>query len=415
MIWQNIKNALISIKSAKLRSFLTMLGVIIGVFAVIVMVAIGDGVKAQVGGQISSLGANTLTVTSGQIGQNSSTARNGQQQRGGGAVNFGSGFGASTLTEKDVETIKNTPNVVEVATFGILSAAVSRGPLSSNTAFVVSTDPNYFSIRDIQLESGRLLTEEDNTNKAYVAVIGADTKQNIFGDEDAIGKTIVMRGKEFTVVGVTKKVDSGLSFGASSDDIVYIPTDTATEITGKQEIFRILVEVNDSANIESVQRSLQESIKQNHAGIEDFSVLTQEDLLSTFNSILDILTTFVVAIAAISLIVGGIGIMNIMLVTVTERTREIGIRKAMGATFGNIMGQFMTEAIIISLMGGLLGLALSYLAGFAVQKLAGITPVFSVKALVAALGISLFIGIVFGTAPAIKAARKRPIQALKSL
>lgn len=415
MIWQNIKNALISIKSAKLRSFLTMLGVIIGVFAVIVMVAIGDGVKAQVGGQISSLGANTLTVTSGQIGQNSSTARNGQQQRGGGATSLTGGFGASTLTEKDVETIKNTPNVVKVATFGILSAAVSRGPLSSNTAFVVSTDPNYFSIRDIQLESGRLLTEEDNANKAYVAVIGADTKQNIFGDEDAIGKTIVMRGKEFTVVGVTKKVDSGLSFGASSDDIVYIPTDTATEITGKQDIFRILVEVNESSNIESVQKDLQESIKQNHSGTEDFSVLTQEDLLSTFNSILDILTTFVVAIAAISLIVGGIGIMNIMLVTVTERTREIGIRKAMGATFGNIMGQFMTEAIIISLMGGLLGLALSYLAGFAVQKLAGITPVFSVKALVAALGISLFIGIVFGTAPAIKAARKRPIQALKSL
>ncbi len=415
MIWQNIKNALISIKSAKLRSFLTMLGVIIGVFAVIVMVAIGDGVKAQVGGQISSLGANTLTVTSGQLGSNGSTAKNGQQQRGGSGVNLGSGFGSSTLTEKDVETIKNTSNVVEVATFGILSAAVSRGALTSNTAFVVSTDPNYFSIRDIQLESGRLLTEEDNNNKAYVAVIGADTKQNVFGDEDAIGETIVLRGKEFTVIGVTKKVDAGLSFGASSDDIVYIPTNTATAITGKQEIFRILVEVNESSNIESVQKDLQESIKQNHAGTEDFSVLTQEDLLSTFNSILDILTTFVVAIAAISLLVGGIGIMNIMLVTVTERTREIGIRKAMGATFGNIMGQFMTEAIIISLMGGLLGLGLSYLAGFAVEKLAGITPVFSVKALVAALGISLFIGIVFGTAPAIKAARKRPIQALKAL
>lgn len=173
--------------------------------------------------------------------------------------------------------------------------------------------------------------------------------------------------------------------------------------------------MDNSANTASVQSNIQEKVKQNHAGTEDFSVLTQEDLLSTFNSILDILTTFVVAIAAISLIVGGIGIMNIMLVTVTERTREIGIRKAMGATFGNIMGQFMTEAIIISLMGGLLGLALSYVAGFVVQKLAGITPVFSFKALIAALGISLFIGIVFGTAPAIKAARKRPIQALKAL
>jgi putative ABC transport system permease protein len=415
VIWQNIKNALISIKSAKLRSFLTMLGVIIGVFAVIVMVAIGDGVKAQVGGQISSLGANTLTVTSGKIGNNSSTARNGQQQRSGSVVNFGSSFGASTLTEKDVETIKNTPNVVKVATFSIISAAISRGSLSSNTAFVVSTDPNYFSIRDVKLQSGRLLSKEDSTNKAYVAVIGADTKQNIFGDEEAIGKTITMRGKEFVVIGVTKSVDSGISFGVSSDDIVYIPKSTGAELIGKNEIFRILVQVNDSSNIESVKKFLQESIKQNHSDTEDFSVLTQEDLLSAFNSILDILTTFVVAIAAISLIVGGIGIMNIMLVTVTERTREIGIRKAIGATFGNIMWQFITEAIIISLIGGLLGLALSYLAGFVVQKLAGITPVFSVKTLVAALGISLFIGIVFGTAPAIKAARKHPIQALKSL
>lgn len=415
MIWQNIKNALISIKSAKLRSFLTMLGVIIGVFAVIVMVAIGDGVKAQVGGQISSLGANTLTVTSGQIGSNGTTAKNGQQQKSSGPGGLTGGFGASTLTEKDVETIENTPNVVKVATFGIISAAVSKGPLTSNTAFVVSTDPNYFSIRDIQLESGRLLTDEDNDNKAYVTVIGADTKQNLFGDEDAVGKKVIMRGKEFEVVGVTKKVDAGISLGASSDDIVYIPTNTATVLVGKNEIFRILVEVNESGNIESVQKDLQESIKKNHSGAEDFSVLTQEDLLSTFNSILDILTTFVVAIAAISLLVGGIGIMNIMLVTVTERTREIGIRKAMGATFGNIMGQFMTEAIIISVMGGLLGLGLSYVAGFAVQKFAGITPVFSGKALIAALGISLFIGIVFGTAPAIKAARKRPIQALKAL
>lgn len=415
MIWQNIKNALISIKSAKLRSFLTMLGVIIGVFAVIVMVGIGDGVKAEVGGQISSLGANTLTVTSGQIGSNGSTARNGQQQRSSGATSFTGGFGASTLTEEDVKTIENTANVVKVATFGIISAAVSRGPLTSNTAFVVSTDPNYFSIRDIKLDAGRLLTEEDNSNKSYVAVIGADTKQNLFGDEEAIGKKITMRGKEYEVVGVTKKVDTGISFGASSDDIVYIPTETGTVLVGKNEIFRILVQVNESSNISSVQKELQESIKKNHDGAEDFSVLTQEDLLSTFNSILDILTTFVVAIAAISLIVGGIGIMNIMLVTVTERTREIGIRKAMGATFGNIMGQFMTEAIIISLMGGLLGLGFSYIAGFAIQKFAGITPVFSVKALVAALGISLFIGIVFGTAPAIKAARKRPIQALKAL
>lgn len=204
MIWQNIKNALISIKSAKLRSFLTMLGVIIGVFAVIVMVAIGDGVKADIGGQISSLGANTLTITSGQVGSGGSTARNGQQQQGGG-VSLGSSFGASTLTRQDVESIKSVSNVVNIATFGILSAAISKGELTSNTAFVVSTEPSYFSIRNVELQSGRLLIDEDIKNKTNVAVIGADTKQNLFAEEDAIGKTIIMRGKEFVVVGVTKK------------------------------------------------------------------------------------------------------------------------------------------------------------------------------------------------------------------
>lgn len=414
MIWQNIKNAIISIRSAKLRSVLTMMGVVIGVFAVLVMIAVGDGVKAQVGGQISSLGTNVLTITSGQIGQSSTTARNGQQQKGGG-LNIGSGIGTSTLTEKDAETTKNTTNVVNSATFGVLSSAVSHGALSSNTAFVVSTDPNYFIIRSVKLAEGQFFTEKDNNNLADVAIIGADTKQNLFGSNPALGQEITLRGKQFKIIGIMQKSDTGGGFGGSSDDIVFIPTKPAAQITGKTDIYRILAQINTAGNIDSAKQSLTQTIKRDHGGAEDFSVLTQTELLGTFNSILDILTTFVVAIAAISLLVGGIGIMNIMLVTVTERTREIGIRKAMGATFGNIMGQFLTEAVIISLLGGLLGLAFSYLAGLVVKRYAGITPVFSLKALVLAVGVSLFIGIVFGTAPAIKAARKRPIQALKAL
>lgn len=414
MFWQNIKNAFISIRSAKLRAFLTMLGVVIGVFAVMVMVGVGDGVKQQVGGQISSLGTNVLTITSGQIGQSSTTAKNGQQQRGGG-MSFGSSFGSSTLNQKDADVAKTVPNVANLATFTLISGNVTQGELISNTAYVIGTQSSYFSIRNINIDNGRAFTEADNDSKKQVAVIGADTKQNLFGEADAIGKTIGIRGKQFTVVGVQKKSDTGGGFGASSDDVVYIPYKTASELTGTNEIFRILVQVNDAKNIDTVKNTLQTDIKANHGGSDDFSVLTQDELLGTFNSILDILTTFVIAIASISLIVGGIGIMNIMLVTVSERTREIGIRKAMGATFGNIMGQFLVEAIIISLLGGLFGLGFSYLAGLVIRRLAGITPVYSVKALMLAVGVSLAVGVIFGTAPAIKAARKRPIQALKAL
>lgn len=413
MIWQNIKNAVISIGSAKLRSFLTVLGIVIGVFAVILMIAIGDGVKASVSGQITSLGSNVLTVTSGRIGQ-SSTARQGQQQSGS-SFNFGSAAGSSTITANDIKTIKNTNNVDKIATFSIISSVIAYNNLTSNTAFIVATEPTYFGIRNLKLSTGQFFTDGDESNAAYVAVIGSTTKNNLFGNDDAIGKNIVIRGKEFKVVGVTEQSDTGLSFGGGSDDIVYIPATTAENLVGKTDVSRVVVQVNDQKNVDSVKSALEKDIKSNHAGTEDFSVLTQKELLSTFDSILSLLTTFVVAIAAISLLVGGIGIMNIMLVTVTERTREIGIRKALGATFGNILGQFLTEAIIISILGGLLGLVLAYLGGILVKRLADITPVYSLKALMVALGVSLFVGIVFGTAPAIKAARKRPIQALKAL
>jgi putative ABC transport system permease protein len=413
MIWQNIKNALISIASAKLRSVLTVLGIVIGVFAVIVMIGIGDGVKDQVAGQITSLGSNTLTITSGNIKQ-TTTAKDGKQQSSS-SVNFGSAAGSSTLTNADANSVKSIANVQDVATFGIISSVVGYDKLTSNTAFIVATQPQYFSIRNLKLSSGKFYNNEDEKSASLVAVIGDTTKTNLFGQSDPIGKLVTIRGKEFKVIGVVSPTESGLSFAGSTDDIIYIPVSAADTLAGKADINRILVSVDKSENVESVRQAIEDKLKANHAGTEDFSVLTQKELLSTFDSILNILTTFVVAIAAISLLVGGIGIMNIMLVTVTERTREIGIRKALGATFGNIMGQFLTESVIISVLGGLIGLGLAYLAGFVTQRLAGITPIYSLKTLMVALGVSLFIGVVFGTAPAIKAARKRPIAALKSL
>ena len=415
MIFQNIKMALISIKSAKMRSFLTMLGIIIGVFAVLLMIGIGDGVKSQVSGQVSSLGANLLVVYSGKIGSDS-TAKNGQQQKSsGGGFNIASTIGSSTLTQNDVTSIEATPHIINTAPYNIISSVVTYGQLSTSSPFILGTTSNYDDITQIKYSAGGFFTPQDNDARNNVVVLGEDTKHNLFGETDAIGKQITIRGQKFSVLGVTKKSDGGTSFGASADDMIYMPINTANKITGLNQVFRIITQVDSPENISNAQEAINKTLKSNHGGQEDFSVLTQEDLLSTFNTILDLLTTFIVAIASISLLVGGIGIMNIMLVTVSERTREIGIRKAIGATSSNILGQFLIEAMILSIMGGLCGLALSYLAGLLVSKFAGITPVFSLKALVLAVGVSLFVGVIFGVAPAIKAARKHPIQALKAL
>lgn len=246
MIFQNIKMALISIRSAKMRSFLTMLGIIIGVFAVLVMIGIGDGVKSQVSSQVSSLGSNLLTVTSGQIGgSGGTTAKNGQQQKGGGGFNFASSVGTSTLTNQDVTTIEQTKNVVSTAPFNIVSSNVVYQDLSTSSPFITGTTANFSDVRQLKFESGEFFTTKDNDNSTKVAVLGADTKQNLFGDVDAIGKEIGIRGQKFVVVGVTKKSDTGSGFGASSDDIVYIPINTANQVTNSNQIFRILVQVND--------------------------------------------------------------------------------------------------------------------------------------------------------------------------
>ncbi len=411
MLWQNFKLALVSIKSAKLRSFLTMLGVIIGVAAVLTMVSIGDGVKKQVSSQISDLGTNVLTVASGQIG---GSGGSGGGQRSG--FGFAGTLGTSTLTAKDLESVKNTEHIIAAAPIEILSGVVVRGGQTAPQANVVATTTEYSEVRNIDITSGHFLSHADDEKANYVVVLGANVKSSLFGESDAMGEKVSIRNQEFEVIGVIKKSDEeGLSSAGSNDDIVYIPSSAAAKLTGTSQIFRIISRVDESENVAATKEELQRVIKENHGGQADFSVLTQEDLLGTINSILDILTTFVAAIASISLLVGGIGIMNIMLVSVTERTREIGIRKAIGATFGNILSQFLIEAVMLSLLGGLLGLLLSFGGSFVVKQLANITPVFSLKAIALAFGVSVTIGIVFGVAPAIKAARKRPIQALKAL
>ncbi len=404
MIRENFKMALLSLRSSKLRSFLTMLGIIIGVAAVTSVVSIGNGVKGQVSGQISDLGSNVVTVTSGQA---VSTDANGSRR-----ANPSASIGSSTLTLRDLEAIKSVPAVVNAVPLSLISGIAQRGDRVASGALLIATTPEYKDVITTKINKGRFFTAGDGSSD--VAVLGGKLEAELFGAESALGQDILVRGKPFRIVGVTKLSDEPSFGGPDLDSAVYIPTGAAGSLIGSEpQIFRLFAHVEKPENVKPTVSAIQAKLKTNHGGQEDFSVLTQEDLIGTIGDILNLLTTFISAIAAISLLVGGIGIMNIMLVSVTERTREIGIRKAIGATRATILGQFLIEALVLTLLGGALGVALAFAQGLLTQRLAGITPIFDPQTILLAFGISTAIGLIFGLAPAIKAARMRPIDALR--
>ena len=401
MIWENIKMATRSITGNKLRSFLTMLGIIIGVGSVSAVIAIGNGVKASITDQASSIGTDLIQVSPGQ----------GFTEEGGGAANFASAFGASTLTEKDVETIRGLDGVAAVAPAMLVSGAPSFEDKVSRGAIVFATTGEYDEAIKTELESGRFI----NNGQAGEVVLGSKVAEELFGSLDVVGREVSIRNQQFRIVGVTKKAeDEGISFGPGLDSAVYIPFEDGKAFNnGVPNINEIEVKAEDPSQVEAVKERIREAIKANHDGETDFAVADVGEQLKVFDQIFAILTSFVAAIASISLLVGGIGIMNMMLVSVTERTREIGLRKAIGATSGMVLSQFLVEAVVLTLLGGLLGLGFAWLLGLIMSSVAGIEPVFTAGAILTAFGISTVIGIVFGIAPAIKAARMKPIDALR--
>jgi putative ABC transport system permease protein len=407
MFFENLKMALRSLNNAKLRSFLTMLGIIIGVAAVVSILAIGDGVKQSVQTQITGVvNANAITVASGKIGIGGK----------GGGNSASSSLGASTLTATDINTLQKVPHVTAVAPISLVSGIIANGSIQSNGALLLATTPDFAKTQTLKFSAGHFLTPADSGKQ--VVVLGGQAKQDLFGSADAVGKTVTIRNLKFTVIGTLQTSDSSASSltGSNFDNAAYIPFDTAKVFTAgaPPEILRILVQVDSTTNVNLVATNSRKALLVTHGGQDDFTVLTQKDILSTVDTILNLLTTFIVAIASISLLVGGIGIMNIMLVSVTERTREIGLRKAIGASSSTVLSQFLIEAIVLSLIGGGLGILAAIGLATGAGKLAKITPVFTPQAIGLAVGVSAAVGIIFGIAPAIKAARKRPIQALKA-
>lgn len=400
MLLNIFKVAIKALFTNKTRSFLTMLGVIIGVGSVVMLTAIGTGLQAYVTEQFDELGASNVIVLPGDI-----------FGEGGGFSQESSvtSIASSKLRFRDMEEVaKIREYVEEVTAFNFTNDTASyRGEEEYVT--VMGTTPEYEFVLNTPAAKGRFFTETENDGGDRVALLGYEVANEIFGNVDPIGKSIQLGGTSYKVVGVAE--EKGSSFGGPSfDTYIYIPLQTYFRQYDTSTIIRIIAQTKDKNRIEEAINAIEDRLLKRLED-DEFSVIDQSEILDTINQILNVLTVGLGGIASISLLVGGIGIMNIMLVSVTERTREIGLRKALGATPNIILLQFLIEAALISVLGGLLGLALAFIGVQAMQ------PFFPAKvtseAIALAFGVSTAIGLIFGAAPARRASRLSPIEALR--
>ncbi len=411
-ILESYRISLRSLSANKMRSGLTMLGVIIGVAAVIALLAVGQGASAAITEQVQSIGSNLIFIVPGSFQQNGMRTAPGS---------------AATLTYEDAEALAKSSCCRAVAAFTPVynqSGQVVYGG-SNTTTSIIGTTAEYAPIRNFRVQAGRFLDLRDNETMARVAVLGSETANTLFGKSDPLGQTIKINRVPFKVIGVLESKGGGSSFGASQDDAVYIPIRTsqtrlygtqALTPTGQRRLSTIYASAVDERSVDAAIAELTVFFRERHHiqfQQDDFSILSQKDLLGALSQITNILTIFLASIAAISLLVGGIGIMNIMLVSVTERTREIGIRKAVGARRRDILIQFLIEAISLSVSGGLIGILLGAGIAALVSQTGVITTVVEASSVALAVGFSMAVGLFFGLYPAWRASALHPIEALR--
>lgn len=399
----NIENALESLRANRLQTFLTMLGVMIGISSVVIIFSLSGGVSSMISNQIMSEGGALAVIRPKELTANNKNVIT--------SLATSRAFTQSSIKDEDLGLVSKAKDVSAVAPLANFSAKV-KGDGEEKYANLLATSPNLDQTTSLKVREGQFIAESANAN---TVVIGDQMAIDLFGTTQALGKEISMKGEKFIVIGVLAHQSSPINYSnVDFNNTAIIPYVTAKRIIGENlQIQQVNVRVKSVNKLSQVQKEIENGISKNHNGEQDFEVLTGKNISHPSDKFIELSTLILAIVASVSLVVGGIGIMNIMLVNVSERTREIGIRKALGANNRHILFQFLTESMIISLSGGFFGYLIGYAFSFGVSMFLPFSPIISWQIAVLVCGVSVIVGVIFGIYPAFRAARKDPIVSLR--
>lgn len=397
-----IREGIASLRSTRVRTGLTTLGIIIGVLSITLVLALGEGAKRTIASQITGLDNGIIIAKPGGSDQRDALSK----------YNPFAIATTSTLTERDVRSINSLKKTDAVAPLMFVSGTLKRGERAAKNSPIVATTPDFVSLLKLKLASGQFVSETTNRD---TVVLGHELALDLLGNDQVRGQEIMVKGRPHTVIGVLKSTNAPVNaLGINLDRSAYISLEDGKSFNqGIAQIGQLIMRSQDSTQVAAAAAEIDATLLANHDQERDFTVLEGKDAANSANAFYDIMVLITAAVAVVALVVGGIGIMNIMLVNVTERTREVGIRKALGASNSHVLGQFLVEALTMTVSGGIIGLIVAYILAFFIGTVFSFQPAFTWQIITIAMGLAISIGIVFGIYPAIKASKKDPIEALR--